>query len=199
VRNLAYPEGNITGTSSTFDPTMHGKRLQLLKEMVPNVSRVGAIWNAKNNINTPELLEAAAIALGVRIQSLPFQGPDDLENAFAAAIRERPQALVSIVDPVTFDKRAAIIAFAAAQRLPAVYGYADEAIEGGLIALGPNLREEYRRAAPFVDKILKGAKPADFPVEQSSKFELVVNLKTARQLGIAVPQSVGLRADRVIE
>ena len=199
VRNLARPEGNVTGTSIIFDPTMGGKRLQLLKEMMPNLSRVGAIWNAKNNVITPKLLEAAAISLGVQIQSLSFQGPDDLENAFAAALRERPQALISMGDPVTFDKRAAIIAFAAAQRIPAVYGFADEAIEGGLIGFGLNLREEYRRAAPYVDKILKGAKPADLPVEQSSKFELVVNLKTARQLGITVPQSVLLRADRVIE
>jgi len=199
VRNLARPEGNVTGTSIYFDPTAAGKRLQLLKEMLPNLSSVGVIWNAKNNVNTPKQLEAAAISLGVQIQSLPFQGPDDLENAFAAALRERPQALLSMGDPVTFDKRAAIIAFAAAQRIPAVYGFADEAVEGGLLGYGVNLREEYRRAAPYVDKILKGAKPADLPVEQSTKIEIVVNLKTARQLGITVPQSVLLRADRVIE
>ena len=199
VRNLARPEGNITGTSIVFDPTMGGKRLQLLKEMLPNVSRVGAIWNAKNNIITPKLLEAAAISLGVQIQSLPFQGPDDLENAFAVAMRERPQALMSMGDPVTFDKRAAIIAFAASQRIPTIYAFADEPVEGGLVGWGVNLRGEYRRAAPYVDKILKGAKPADLPVEQSTKLELVVNLKTARQLGITVPQSVLLRADRVIE
>jgi putative ABC transport system substrate-binding protein len=199
VRNLAHPDGNITGPSIVFDPTMGGKRLQLLKEIVPNVSRVGAIWNAKNNIITPKMLEAAAIALGVQIQSLPFQGPDDLENAFTAAMRERPQALISMGDPVTFDKRAAIIAFAAMQRIPTIYAFADEAVEGGLVGLGVNLREEYRRVAPYVDKILKGAKPAELPVEQSTKVELVVNLKTARQLGITVPQSVLLRADRVIE
>ncbi len=201
VRNLARPEGNITGSSILFDPTIQGKRLQLLKEILPNVSRVGAIWNAKNNIsmNTPKQLESGAISLGVQIQSLPFQGPDDLENAFTAAVRERLQALISLTDPVTFDKRAAIIAFAAAQRIPAIYSFADEAVEGGLVAYGVNLREEYRRAAPYVDKILRGAKPADLAVEQSTKFELVVNLKTARQLGITVPQSVLLRADRVIE
>ena len=199
VRNLARPEGNITGPSIVFDPTIYGKRLQLLKEMLPNVSRVGAIWNAKNNINTPKQLEAAAISLGVQIQSLPFQGPDDLENAFTAAMRERPQALISMGDPVTFDKRAAIIAFAATQRIPTIYAFADEPVEGGLVGFGVNLREEYRRVAPYVDKILKGAKPADLPVEQSTKVELVVNLKTARQLGITVPQSVLLRADRVIE
>jgi ABC-type uncharacterized transport system substrate-binding protein len=199
VRNLARPEGNITGPAILFDPSAGGKRLQLLKEMLPNLSRVGAIWNVTNNIITPKYMEAAAISLGVQIQSLSFQGPEDLENALAAAVRKRPQALISLGDPVTFDKRAAIIAFAAAQRIPAIYAFADEAIEGGLVGYGVNLREEYRRVAPYVDKILKGAKPADLPVEQSTKVELVVNLKTARQLGITIPQSVLLRADRVIE
>jgi ABC-type uncharacterized transport system substrate-binding protein len=199
VRNLARPEGNITGPSIIFDPTTGGKRLQVLKEMLPNLSRVGAIWNATNNIITPKLLEAAATSLGVQIQSLSFQGPDDFENALTAAARERPQALISLGDPVTFDKRAAIIAFAAAQRIPAIYGFADEAVEGGLVGYGVNFREEYRRVAPYVVKILNGAKPADLPVEQSTKVELVVNLKTARQLGITIPQSVLLRADRVIE
>ena len=199
VRNLARPEANVTGTSIYFDPTSAAKRLQLLKEILPNLSSVGVIWNATNNVITPKQLEAAAISLGVHIQSLPFQGPDDFESALTAALRERPQALISTGDPVTFDKRAAIIAFAAAQRIPAVYGFADEAVEGGLLGYGVNLREEYRRAAPYVDKILKGAKPADLPVEQSTKIEIVVNLKTARQLGITVPQSVLVRADRVIE
>lgn len=199
VHSLARPEGNITGPSIIFDPTLGGKRLQLLKEILPNLSRVGVIWNAANNVITPKLLEAAAIALGVQIQSLSFQGPDDFESALTAAVRERPQALISTGDPVTFDKRGAIIAFAAAQRIPAVYSFADEAVEGGLLGFGVNLREEYRRVAPYVDKILKGAKPADLPVEQSTQVELVVNLRTARQLGITVPQSVLLRADRVIE
>jgi putative ABC transport system substrate-binding protein len=201
VRNLAHPEGNITGPAQLFDPTIDAKRLQLLKEMLPNVSRVGAIWNAKNYVLALiplKRLEAAASSLGVEVLSLPFQGPDDLESAFTAAVRERPQALVSVTDPVTFDKRAVIIAFAAAQRIPTIYFYTDEAVDGGLIAYGVNLREEYRRVAPYVDKILKGAKPADLPVDQSTKFELVVNLKAARPLGITVPQSILVRADRVI-
>lgn len=199
VRSLARPEGNITGPSIYFDPTIAGKRLQILKEMLPNLSRVGAIWNARSNVVTPKLLEAAANSLGIQIQSLSFQGPDDFENALNAAMKERPQALISLGDPVTFDKRAAIIAFAAAQRIPAAYSFADEAVEGGLLGYGINLREEYRRVAPYVDKILKGAKPADLPVEQSTQVELVVNLRTARQIGITVPQSVLLRADRVLE
>ena len=144
-------------------------------------------------------LEAAAISLGVQIQSLPFQVPDDLENAFAAALRDRPQALLSIGEPVTFDKRAAIIAFAAAQGIPAVHGFADEAVEGGLLGYGVNLRRGIPQGRSLHGQILKGAKPADLPVEQSTKIEIVVNLKTARQLGITVPQSVLLRADRVIE
>ena len=199
VRNLAHPEGNITGTSIYFDPAMTGKRLQLLKEMLPNVLRVGVIWSAQSNIGTPKDLEAAANSLGVQIQSLSFQGPNDLENAFTAAVRERPQALFIQINPVTSDKRTAIIAFAATQRIPASYGFADEADVGGLVGFGVNLREEYRRVAPYVDKILRGAKPADLPVEQSTQVELVVNLKTARPLGITVPRSVLLRADRVIE
>jgi len=199
VRNLARPEGNITGPSIVFDPTTAGKRLQLLKEMLPTLSRVGVIWNATNNFITPKLLEAAASSLGLQIQPLSFQGPDDFESALSTAVRERPQALISMADPVTFDKRAAIIAFAAAQRIPAIYSFADEAVEGGLIGYGVNLREEYRRVAPYVVKILKGAKPGDLPVDQSTKVELVVNMRTARELGITVPQSLLLRADRVIE
>ena len=202
VRNLARPEGNVTGTTISFDLLATNKRLQLLKEMLPTASRFGALWNTKagsGNVTSFKELATTATSLGVQLLSLPFEGPNDLESAFALAMRERPQGLVVLVDPVTSDKRTEIIAFAAEQRIPTIYGFADEASVGGLVGFGVNLREEYRRAAPYVDKILRGAKPGDLPVQQSSKVELVVNLKTARQLGITVPQVVLLRADRVIE
>ena len=202
VRNPARPEGNVTGTTIAFDHLATNKRLQLLKEMLPTAFRFAAIFNhsgAGVNVGIFRELEKTAASLGVQLLSLPFHGPNDLESAFAVAARERPQGLIVLVDPVTSDKRTAIIAFAAAERIPTIYGFADEALEGGLVGFGVNLREEYRRAAAYVDKILKGAKPGDLPVQQSSKVELVVNLRTARQLGITVPQVVLVRADRVIE
>jgi putative ABC transport system substrate-binding protein len=148
---------------------------------------------------TPKLLETAAISLGIRIQSLPVEGPDSLENAFTAAVRERSQALIVFGDPFLFDKRAAIISFAAAKRLATVHIWTDEVLEGGLLAYGYNLREQYRRVVPYVDKILKGAKPGDLPVEQWDKYQIAINLKTAKALGITVPTRMLLRADRVIE
>ena len=201
VRNLARPEGNVTGPSVVFDVGMTEKRLQLLKEMLPSVSRVGALLNRKASVTAVSLkqLEAIAPSLGVQILPLPFDGPADIGRAFTEALRLRPEALVVVVDPAAFDKRAAIIAFAAEQRIPAIYTFADEALEGGFAAFGVNLREEYRRVAPYVDKILKGAKPGDLPVQQSTKVEFVVNLSAARKLGITVPQLLLLRADRVIE
>lgn len=196
VRNLARPEGNITGPSIIFDLN-YGKRLQLLREMLPNVSRVAIVWN--KNMTIPKGLEEEANSLGVRLQSLPFQGPDDLINALTAGMRERPEALLIIGDAVTFDKRGLIIAFAASNRIPAFYSFADEAVDGGLAGYGVNLRKEYRWVAPYVDKILRGAKPADLPVEQSTTYELVINLKTAKALGLTIPRSLLLRADEVIQ
>ena len=201
VRNLARPEGNITGPLIMFDALASEKRLQLLTQMLPRVSRIGAIFNAKASVTSYQRDQIVKLApsLGVQILQLPFDGPSDIERAFSEAARQRPEALIVVVDPVTSDKRAAIIQFAAKERIPAMYGFADEPLEGGLVGFGVNLREEYRRVAPYVDKLLKGAKPAELPVQQSSKVEFVVNLKTARQLGITVPQLLLLRADRVIE
>jgi putative ABC transport system substrate-binding protein len=199
IQNLARPEGNITGPVMAFDATVYEKRLQLLKELLPKLSRVGILWNAKNSVMTPKLLETAAISLGIRIQSLPVEDPDSLDNAFTAAVRERSQALIIFGDPFLFDKRAAIISFAAAKRLATVHIWTDEVLEGGLLAYGYNLREQYRRVVPYVDKILKGAKPGDLPVEQWDKYQIAINLKTAKALGITVPTRMLLRADRVIE
>jgi putative ABC transport system substrate-binding protein len=202
LQNLARPEGNITGPVLRFERGSAGKGLQLFKELLPKVSKMGVLWNAKNKVqslNIMEHLEASASELGVQLQSLPVDGSDGLESALAASVRHRAQALYIVGDPVLSDKRAVIISFAAANRLPAAYSFTDEVLEGGLFAYGWNLRTEYRKSAPYVDKLLKGAKPSDLPVEQTTKYEIAINLKTAKALGISVPQSLLLRADRVIE
>ena len=143
--------------------------------------------------------EMAATSLGVQLRSLSIRGPNDLDGALAAAVRERFGALFVVPDPITFDHRGAIIAFAAAKRLPAMHTWPEEALDGGLVAYGPNLSEQYHRAAYYVDRILKGAKPGELPIEEPTKFELVINMKTAKALGIKIPYSILLRADKVIE
>ena len=199
VKNLARPEANITGPTLFFRQ-LSDKRLQLLKEMLPNVSRIGVLWNAKNEYGTDvKQVEEAGKKLGIELKLLPFQGPSDLEMTLAGAVRERCAALLVLTDAVTFDHRAEILSFAAQKRLPTFHQFSEEAYEGGLAAYSVNLREEYRRAAPYVAKILKGAKPGELPVEQPTKFELVVNAKTAKALGIRIPQSILLRADKIIE
>jgi putative ABC transport system substrate-binding protein len=199
VKNVARPEGNITGTTSYFG-ALHGKRLQLLKEMLPHVSRIGVLWNAKNAYGTTvQQVEESAKMLGVHVTSLPFQGPNDLESGLIGAIRERCEALLVLSDAVTFDLRAKVIAFSAEKRLPTFYQFPEEAYEGGLAAYGVNLLEEYRRVGPYVDKILKGVKPSELPIEQPTVFEMVINVKTAKALGIKIPNSILLRADKVIE
>ena len=199
VKNPARPEGNITGPSMSFE-NLNEKRLQLFQEMLPNVKRIGLLWNARNTSQTGiEPVEATARSLGLQVQPLLFQGPDNLESVLTTSIRGKYEALFVISDPVTFDRRASIIAFAAAHRLPSFHVFPEEAFDGGLAAYGSNLRAEYRRVAPYVARLLKGAKPADLPVEQATNFELIINMKTARLLGVTIPQSVLLRADRVIE
>jgi len=143
--------------------------------------------------------QAAARTLGVQVQSLEVRGPDDFENAFPAAIRGRAGALIVVDDPLTYLYRMRIADLAARNRLPAMYGFREYAEAGGLMAFGTSLADLYRRAATYVDKILKGAKPADLPVEQPTKFELVINLKTAKALGLTIPQSLLFRADQVIQ
>lgn len=198
VNNLTHPEGNVTGTAQNFDE-LYSKQLQLLKEILPNLARVGVVWNAKSNGTTPKVAEAAAVSLAIRLQSVALQGPTDLEGALATAVREKCGALLVLADPVTFDNRATIIAFAAANRLPTMHLYVDEVLDGGLASYGINLREEYRRVAPYVDKILKGAKPGDLPVEQTTRLEFAINVKTAKALGIKLPNSIMVQATKVIE
>ena len=199
VASLARPGGNLTGLT-LLGPELSGKRLELLTETAPGVSRVGVIWNPANPAAEPMLkeTEAAARTLGVRLQPLGVRDPAQLDSAFAAMTRERAGAFSVLPDPILHSQRTRIAELAAKSRLPAIY-YAKDYVEaGGLMAYGASFPELFRQAATFVDKILKGAKPADLPVEQPTKFELIVNLKTARALGLTIPQSILLRADRVI-
>jgi ABC-type uncharacterized transport system substrate-binding protein len=182
-------------------PEIIGKNLALLKEAVPRAARVAFLWNpvppgAKASKN---VVESAAGNLGVSFQSVEVRARDDFDGAFAAMVRERANGVVVAQDPVTFDSRSQVVLLAAKNRLPAVYGVREFAEVGGLMSYGPNIADQFRRAATYVDKILKGARPGDLPIEQPTKFELVINLKTARALGLTIPPSLLQRADQVIE
>ena len=199
VPSLARPGGNVTGIS-LMSPELVGKQLGVLKEMVPKVSRVALLRNPANPASGPQLREAEAAArtLGVRLQTLEARNPQEIDSAFAAMTRERAGALVVLTDSIFTNQRRQIAELAAEGRLPAVYGNTEHAEAGGLVAYGANFLDLERRAATYVDKILKGAKPADLPVEQSTKFELVINLKTAKTLGLSIPSLLS-RADEVIQ
>jgi putative ABC transport system substrate-binding protein len=198
VPSLARPAGNITG-STTQAPEIVAKRLQLLKEAIPLLSRVAVLWNAANPANAGQWREVqgAARALGLTLQSREVRGPRDFERAFAAMARERPDALLFIVDGLTIQHGEEIVDFVTKHRIPSMLDRAYKA--GGLMSYGADEAELWRRAALLVDRILKGAKPADLPIEQPTKFELVINLKTAKALGLTIPQSLLLRADEVIQ
>jgi ABC-type uncharacterized transport system substrate-binding protein len=201
VASLARPGANITGLANDTAPEIIGKNLALLKEAVPRAARVAFLWNpvppgAKASKN---VVESAARNLGVSFQSVEVRARDDFDGAFAAMVRERANGVVVAQDPVTFDSRSQVVLLAAKNRLPAVYGVREFAEVGGLMSYGPNIADQFRRAATYVDKILKGARPGDLPIEQPTKFELVINLKTARALGLTIPPSLLQRADQVIE
>jgi putative ABC transport system substrate-binding protein len=200
VPNLARPGGNATGLS-TLATELSAKRLEILHEIVPGVSRLAMLWNDKNPSMVLRAREASAAGakLGVTIQSLGVNEQVDFEAAFVAIRRSESAALLTLADPFTRANRQQIVDLAARMRLPSIYELREFAEAGGLISYGPSLVGMHRRAAVYIDKILKGARPGDLPVEQPSVFELIVNLKTARALGIRIPQSVLLRADRVIE
>jgi putative ABC transport system substrate-binding protein len=200
VSSLARPGGNVTGTS-LMAPDVVGKQLEALKEMVPKVSRVALLRNPDNPASELQLreAEAAARALGIRLQTFEARVPQEIERAFAAMTRERAGALVVLTDAIFTNQRQQIAELAAEKRLPAVYGHIEHAGAGGLIAYSANLFDLERRAAIFVDKILKGAKPADLPVEQPTKLELVINLTAAKAIGLTIPPSLLQRADQVIQ
>jgi putative ABC transport system substrate-binding protein len=200
IDSLARPGGNITGlTRLTRD--LSGKRLELLKEAVPTISRVGVLWNA--NVARPGIAvkeyEAVGPALKLQLQSLEVRGPNpDLEGAFQGAAKGRANALVTILNPLLNRYRKQIADLAIKNRLPSMYEASDYVEAGGLMSYSASDAESFRRAAYYVDRILKGAKPADLPVEQPTKFEFVINLKTAKALNLTIPQSVLFRADQVI-
>ena len=200
VDSLARPGGNVTGMSLMV-PDLGGKRLELLKELLPRLSRVAVFWNAANPYPAIVFKEtqAAGRTLGIEVHSLEVRGPDDLDGAFAAARQQHPDALISVEDPLIFTYRKRIADFAVAEQLPSLHGFSEEVKAGALIFYGANQPDLIRRAAGYVDKILKGAKPADLPVQQPTTFELVINLKTARALGLEVPPTLLARADEVIE
>jgi putative ABC transport system substrate-binding protein len=200
VESLARPGGNITGLSQMTQETV-GKRLELLKEMVPKLSRVAVLWNPQGVASTLlwKELQLPARQLGIQLHSLEVRSPNELDKAFEAATRARAGALFLTGDPVFGTNLKRIAGFAAKNRLPSIFHTSEFADAGGLVAYGPDRADLFRRAATYVDKILKGAKPGDLPIDRATRFELVINLKTAKALGITIPQSVLFRADRVIE
>jgi len=202
VQSLARPGGNVTGLSDDQDPDIVGKRLQLLKEVAPKASKVASL----TRVPPPGLtysrydaaLEAGAKALGLQVRLWHVQGPDDIEKAFTAISQEGFGALEVVYVPVTWNNRRQIVDLAVRQRLPAIYWNRTYAVDGGLMAYGEDERDVPRRLAVLVDKVLRGAKPADLPIEQPTKFELVINLKAAKAMGLTIPPSLLGRADEVI-
>jgi putative ABC transport system substrate-binding protein len=200
VASLALPGGNTTGLTS-IAPDLEGKRLEMLYAIVPKLSQVAILWNPDNafQVKAEKEARAAAQMLRVHVHSVGVRTAADLDRAFDTILRDRPGAFIMLADRIFLHDRARIVDFAARNRLPAVYAYRELVEAGGLMSFGPNYADMHRRAATYVDKILKGAKPSDLPVELPTKFEFVINLKSAKALGLAVPQTVLLLADEVIQ
>ena len=201
VASLGRPGGNITGLT-ILAPDLSGKRLELLKEIVPKLSRVAVMLNPTNPVYRTELQEThdAARVLGLEIQPIvEVSDSTTLQEGFAVLSRERPQALILLTDVMFYSMREPILEYAAKSRMTVMYWGSEFTEAGGLISYGPLMNDLFRRAAIYVDKILKGAKPVDLPVEQPTKFELVINMKTAKQIGVTIPPNVLARADRVIK
>ena len=199
IASLARPGGNITGLS-TLAPELSGKQVELLKEIVPNLARLAVLGNSNEPANPQALKEKQLVAraFGVQLQYLDVLGPRDVEIAFRAASKDRSEAVLVLGSPVAIFQRLEIAALAIKSRLPVIH-YATEFVQdGGLMTYGPSITDLFSRSATYVDKILKGAKPADLPVEQPTKFELVINLKAAKRIGLTVPPNVLARADKVI-
>ncbi len=201
VVSLARPEGNITGLTFVSGAEMGGKLLQLIKETVPQASRIATLWNPTNPMH-PHLLresENGARKLAVQLQPVAAGSLDGLEGALAAIARDRSDALLVMPDPLFFLSRRRLVDFAASNGLPAMYGWSEPVEEGGLMAYGPSLPDLHRRAATYVDKILNGAKPVDLPIQGPMRFELVINLKTAKAIGLTIPPTVLLSATQLIQ
>ena len=201
VQSLARPGGNLTGVT-ILSRELGGKRLELLKEAVPKIARVAVLYDAASPgivLDVKEVLPVAARALGLTIQPWEIRNADDFERVFAALNKQRPDGLYVAGGRLMGDNQKRIVGFALKRRLPSVYPYREAVDAGGLMYYGADLAESYRRVAYFVDRILKGAKPADLPVEQPTKFEFVINLKTAKQIGLTIPPEVLARANRLIK
>jgi putative tryptophan/tyrosine transport system substrate-binding protein len=200
VESLSHPGGNITGLTS-ISAEIEGKRLELLREVVPKISHIAVFWNAASPIQIIQEKEtwAAAQAMNMKMLSLGVRSAEEFDNAFATILKERAGALFVLADRLFLHNRARLMDFATKNRLPGVHAYVELVEAGGLMSYGPSYSGMHRRAAYFVDKILKGAKPGDLPVERPAKFELVVNLKAAKQIGVTIPPSVLYRADKVIK
>jgi len=201
VESLAHPGGNITGLSTLAGTEIYGKYLELLKDVVPNLTRAAVLSNPSFTTSALALkaMEAAASALGLSLHIVEARKPDELEAAVASAIMERAAGLIVVLDPMFLAQRVRLAELANKARLPTIYGIEEHVEAGGLMAYAASRLDIFRRAAAFVDKILRGAKPSDLPVEQPTKFELVVNLKTAKALGLTIPESFLSLADKVIE
>jgi putative tryptophan/tyrosine transport system substrate-binding protein len=201
VESLAHPGANITGLSNDSTPEIIGKNLELLKETIPRLSRVGFFWNPvpPGSQVYKNVAESTARKLGITFYAVGVKGRDDFEAAFATLAKARVDGVLVLADPVLYGPRNQIVALAAKNRLPTMYPLREWPEAGGLMSYGPNILDQYRRAAVYVDKILKGAKPADLPVEQPTKFEFIINLKAAKQIGLTIPPNVLVRADRVIK
>ncbi len=200
VASIARPGGNVTGVASLI-PELNGKMLALLKETVPRISRIAVLWNPDSlgGVLGFKDMQRIARGLGVSLHSAEVHKADDFDKAFAEMTRERAEAFIVLTDPATFRERARIVEFAATRRLPAMYEIREFVEAGGLMAYGPSLAGMIERSVYYVEKILRGAKPADLPVEQPTKFELVINLKATKALGLAIPQPVLVRADQLLE
>ena len=199
VESLARPGGNITGVTN-LNTELGGKRLELFKEAVPKLARVAVLYDpsARNHVLLLKEVQTAASPLGLIVRSWEVRGAGDFEKVFAALSKERPDGLYVPPGPIHTTHRDQIVNFALKRRLPSMWGNGEFVDSGGLMSYGADLADNYRRVAYYVDRILKGAKPADLPIEQPTKFELVINLKTAKQIGVTIPQKVLARADRVI-
>ena len=200
VDSLARPGGNLTGLT-ILNPELSGKRLELLKEAAPRITRVAFLFNPSSGAGQLilEETERAAKGLGLQIQSLEVRNLNDFDGAFAAAIREGAHALIPAASPIINTHRARVLEFAFKNRLPTIFGNPEAVEAGGLMSYAPDFTEQFRRAATYVDKILKGAKPGDLPVEQPTKFEFVINLKTAKQIGLTIPPNLLARANKVLK
>jgi putative tryptophan/tyrosine transport system substrate-binding protein len=201
ITSLARPGGNVTGVSYSVGADIFGKDLELLKQVIPRVRRVAVLSNPTGPAQplTISNIKEATRSLELQLQLVEARGPGDFDGAFAAMVRERVGAVLVVTDPVYIPHRARLVRLAAKNRLPSIFTQRADVEAGGLMSYGPNFPDMYRRAATYVDKILKGARPADLPTEQPTKFELVINLKTAKALGLTIPPSLLQRADEVIQ